>query len=778
MALPESPPVDRPTTRRAPLRARMRPRSIVPGRQRWEIDLLRGRPAAARLTETTLLEAPGIEEVHASPVTGRVLLRHDRTVSPRAATRLLRQAVSRTLAALLTTTPRKDRPETPPSAAVPRQDAESTGRRLPSILLAGGAVAAAVVGGPFLLTLLSRPLLMLGVTTAATAGVVRGAWRRSNRAKQSSDEATARRHPLRRIIGPHKRKFALAAVLSGLSQLGEMALFALSPSIVLLVAKGGSSTLARYGVAGVGSQLGLLVGAAGTACLAMAAFGYGATVAWRQLAQTIEDDWRTRTYEHVQRVAPADLENERISRVNTVLSEDISQISTFVASNMNDVVQMVTSLGLLIPAFLLLAPQIAWVAFAPVPLVAWLSFRFHERAVASHAASDERRSRLNGRITENLHAHTTIKSAVTEQHEIVRITELNRECSEANRVSDRSAAVPPQILRLAGGSALVGTVLLGGTAVLRGTLSTAAFGPLIEMPGIAMLKLSRLGSTTDQYQRTVTALDRVERLHRLPLEPVSGGRPLPGRQVKGEIELRNVTFAYPGRPPALSDTSLAIPPGRTTGIVGTSGAGKTTVAKLLMRFHHPDQGRVLLDGADVRTLALPDLRRAIGYVTQEPFLFDATIAENIRYGTFDATDEQLVTAARTAGADAFIDSLPDGYQTRVGERGAALSGGQKQRIALARTILRDPPVIILDEATSAVDNETEAIIQQALQVFGTDRTMVVIAHRLSTVQKADQIYVMGPGGLVAEQGTHEELVNRGGTYTTLWQLQAGRPALA
>ncbi|MGW0822973.1 ABC transporter ATP-binding protein [Streptomyces sp. NPDC002845] len=776
----------------------MRPRSIVHGRQRWEVDHVRGRPALARLTETALLDVSGIEEVHASPVTGRVLLRHDRTISPREVAQLLRRAVDRAWATLRAAAakmlgrgratqpgeadrPRARQPGTRPHGTRRtghRRDRAGAGRRLPKVLAAGGAVAAAVAGGPFLLKLLSRPLLTLGLAAAATAAVVRRAWRTSERAQGPSDEAAPRRHALRRIIGPHKRKFGLAALLSGLSQLGEMALFALSPSIVLLLARGGSATLAGLGVAGVTAQLSLLVGAAGMACLAMAASGYGASVVWRQLAQDIEDDWRTRTYEHVQRVAPADLENERVSRVNTVMSEDISQIGAFVGSSMHDIVQMGTSLALLVPAFLLLAPQIAWIAFAPIPLVAWLSFRFHERAVAGHATSDEQRARLNSRVTENLHAHTTIKSAVSEEHEIARIAELNRKCSEANRATGRSAAIPPQILRLAGGSALVGTVLLGGRAVLRGTLSTAAFGPLIEMPGIAMLRLSRLGSTTDQYQRTVTALDRVERLHALPVEPVAEGRRVPVQQVKGEIELRKVTFAYAGRSPALRDTSLVIAPGRTTGIVGASGAGKTTIAKLLMRFHHPDRGKVLLDGTDVSTLALPDLRRAIGYVTQEPFLFDATIAENIRYGAFHATEDQLVAAARTAGADAFVDTLPDGYATRVGERGAALSGGQKQRIALARTILRDPPVIILDEATSAVDNGTEAIIQQALQVFGTDRTMVVIAHRLSTVQNADQIYVMGPGGLVAEQGTHEELVTRGGTYTTLWELQAGRPALA
>ncbi|MER6346586.1 ATP-binding cassette domain-containing protein [Streptomyces sp. NPDC001595] len=778
----------------------MRPRSVVPGRQRWEVDHVRGRPTLARLTERTLQQTSGIDEARVNPVTGRVLLRHDRTLSPGEAARLLRRTVERAMSALRTAATGGPSHPSPAGAAVaegasapqrgtgPRRDrpghraGSGSGRWLPRALGVGGVVAAAVGGGPLLLRLLARPLVTLGVTAAATAGVVRRAWRRSDQAaRQDADAAdgtSPRRHPLRRILGPHKRKFALAALLSGISQLAEIALFALSPSIVLLVAKGGSATLAGLGLATVTGQLSLLVGAAGAACLAMAAAGYGATVVWRQLAQNVEDDWRTRTYEHIQHVAPADLERERVSRVNTVLSEDIGQIGTFVGSHMNDVVQMITSLGLLVPAFLLLAPQIAWIAFAPIPVVAWLSFRFHERAVASHAASDEHRTRLNSRVTENLHAHATIKSAVTEKHEIARINELNRECSQANRSTGRTAAIPPQVLRLAGGSALVGTVLLGGRAVLKGTLSTAAFGPLIEMPGIAMLKLSRLGSTADQYQRALTALDRVERLHDLPVEPVEEGSPVAADQVKGEIELRRVTFAYPGRAPALRDTSLVIPPGRTTGIVGTSGAGKTTIAKLLMRFHHPERGQVLLDGVDVRTLALPDLRRTIGYVTQEPFLFDATIAENIRYGTFHATDEQLVAAARTAGADAFIDALPDGYATRVGERGAELSGGQKQRIALARTILRDPPVIILDEATSAVDNETEAVIQKALQAFGVDRTMIVIAHRLSTVQGADQIYVMGPGGVVAEQGTHEELVSRGGTYTTLWELQAGRPALA
>ncbi|MFJ9855851.1 ABC transporter ATP-binding protein [Streptomyces sp. NPDC101150] len=286
---------------------------------------------------------------------------------------------------------------------------------------------------------------------------------------------------------------------------------------------------------------------------------------------------------------------------------------------------------------------------------------------------------------------------------------------------------------------------------------------------------------TDRYQSALSAFGRVEPLHTLPTEPrpprgsTTDAPPHGGQrpQTAGSITLERLTFAYPGRPPVLRNVSLNFPAARVTAIVGPTGAGKTTITKLLMQFHEPDQGRILLDGTDVRELPLHDLRRTIGYVSQEPHLFDATIADNIRYGAFETTHEQLVAAARTAGADAFIGRLPDGYATLVGERGAALSGGQ--RIALARTILRDPPVVLLDEATSAVDNETEAVIHDALTTFGQDRTMIVIAHRLSTVRSAHRIHVLDHTGRITEQGTHQQLVRRNGLYATLWRLQSGRP---
>lgn len=662
----------------------------------------------------------------------------------------------------------------PPTADQPEQG--TPGRRVPALLVAGGAALVVGLGGaPFCAKLLARPLVSLGLTTVTTAAVVKRAWRRSGRGQSPGENGNA--HPLRRIIARHRPQLVKATVLSTLAQLGETVVLSLASTIVLTLARSEGSILARLALTGATGQLTTLVVAAVLVSAVRLAVEYAAGTAWHSLGQAVEEDWRTRTYAQVQRVAPATLEDERTNKVTSVLTEDIGQLGTFVGSTLHDAVQLATSFAVLIPAYLLYAPQIAWVAFAPIPLVTWLSFRFHERAMADHAVSGAHKALLTGRIADNLQAHTTVKASRTEEYEVAGIAALSKNYREAQSRTGRSAAAQAQIVRVGGISGMAATLFLGGRAVLRGQLPVKVFGPLIDMPAHALWRLTRLGSITDQYQRTLAALDRVQHLHDLPVESDAGTHSVAVDQVKGAIEVHDVTFAYPGRPPILRDTSLYIAPGQVTGIVGTSGAGKTTIAKLLMRFRQADSGQVLIDGVDVSALSLPDLRRAIGYVSQEPFLFDATIAENIRYGTFDATDEELVAAARTAGADAFVNALPEGYGTLVGERGAALSGGQKQRIALARTILRDPPVVILDEATSAVDNETEAAIQGALQRFSVNRTMVVIAHRLSTVRSADQIYVLGAGGVVVEQGKHDDLVSRGGTYTTLWSLQAGHREL-
>jgi ATP-binding cassette subfamily B protein len=284
--------------------------------------------------------------------------------------------------------------------------------------------------------------------------------------------------------------------------------------------------------------------------------------------------------------------------------------------------------------------------------------------------------------------------------------------------------------------------------------------------------LTRLGETLDQYQRAMASTTRVMNLLDTPIEIHSGDTPLPVEQVRGEVVLKEVTFAYHDRAPVIQNLSLHIGAGKTIAIVGSTGSGKSTLVKLLLRLYEVQGGTITLDGIDLQQLRLRDLRRAIGLVSQDVFLFHGTVRENIAYGTFDATHASVMAAAEIAEAHEFISRLPQGYDTIVGERGQKLSGGQQQRIAIARAILKNPPILILDEATSAVDNETEAAIQRSLEKITRNRTTIAIAHRLSTVRNADCIYVMEHGKLV-EQGRHEQLLEQEGIYASLWRVQSG-----
>ncbi|MFD4393366.1 ATP-binding cassette domain-containing protein [Kitasatospora sp. NPDC058478] len=745
------------------------PRSVIPGRQRWDVRLVLGRPRTAEVLAAALRRTPGITEAQANPVTGGVLVRHDSRVSATDVGRILRRAVAQVAARPVATgRPAPTRPAAEPASSPGR------GPALRPVLAVGAGAAAgiALIRG----SALSRQLVALGGVTVATVAVVRRAWRRAVERTRELSGAGTGLHPLREIVGPHRRRLYRASALSVACQVSEMALGTFLGWTALVLIKGEAAPLVRFGLTTATAQLWGLAGLVTIACAAVAGLSYASNLQWRGLGQDIEHDWRSRTYAHVQHLELGHLEGERTSRIAGVLTDDVRQLGNFFASSANDVLQLGTSLALLVPAFLLLAPQIAWIAFLPIPVIAWLSLRYQDKAAADYALSGERRARLHSQLVNTLEAGATVKSFCTEDYEAERIDRLSEEAQESNQQTDRGTIRHAEVVRVCTTSSMAGTLLIGGRSVLNGTLRFEVFSPLIGLPQMVMLRMNRLGGIVDQYQRTLAAYDRVHRLRALPVETEGTGGPLDVETVKGEIVLDDVTFAYPGRPPVLEDLSLTIPAGQVTALVGATGSGKTTIAKLLMRFQDADSGGVLLDGRDVRDLRRRDLRHAIGFVAQDPFLFDGTIADNIRYGSFGAPDEAVVEAATMAEAHTFIATLPDGYDTVIGERGAALSGGQRQRIALARAILKAAPVVILDEATSAVDNETEAAIQRTLRAFAADRTMVIIAHRLSTVRHADRIYVMDKGGVVAEQGTHDGLLARHGLYASLWQLQAGELA--
>ncbi|MYY04439.1 ATP-binding cassette domain-containing protein [Streptomyces sp. SID4913] len=739
------------------------PRSVTPGRQRWDVRLVVGRPRTAELLASALRHIPGITEAQASSVTGGVLVRHDARLRATDIGRIIRRAVAR-VAEETASTGRTARPAPP----------ADRGLAVRPVLAVGGGVAAgtALLKGPAL----SRQLVAAGGVAVATAVVLRKAWRRTADAAQAAAGPGSERHPLLEIAGPHRRRLYRAAALSVACQAAEMALGTFLGWTGLVLIKGEAAPLALLGLTTASAQLWGLAGLVAAACAAVAGLSYASNLQWRRLGQDIEHDWRGRTYRHVQHLDLGQLEGERTSRVAGTLTNDVGQLGAFFAGPANDVLQLGTSLALLVPAFLLLAPQIAWIAFLPIPVIAWLSLRHQDKAAADYAATGEHRARLGSQVINSLEAGATVKSFCTEGYEAERVDELSEAVQESSRQTDRSTIHHAETIRACTTASMAGTLLIGGRSVLNGTLRFEVFSPLIGLPQMLLMRMSRLGGIADQYQRTLASYDRIQRLRELPVEADGGDGTLDPAEVRGEIVLDGVTFAYPGRPATLENLSLTIPAGRVTALVGATGSGKTTIARLLMRFQDAESGRVLLDGQDVRDLRRHDLRHAIGFVAQDPFLFDGSVADNIRYGSFDASDEAVVQASAMAEAHPFIAALPDGYDTLIGERGAALSGGQRQRIALARAILKDSPVVILDEATSAVDNETEAAIQRTLQSFAADRTMVVIAHRLSTVRHADRIYVMDKGGVVAEQGTHDELLAQHGLYASLWQLQAGELA--
>ncbi len=421
---------------------------------------------------------------------------------------------------------------------------------------------------------------------------------------------------------------------------------------------------------------------------------------------------------------------------------------------------------------MLLAPGIAWFAMVPIPLILWGTFLFQSRLAPRYDAVRDQAGAISDRLANNLSGMATIKSFTAEGYERDHVHHDSHAYCQSNQQAIALSVAFQPVLRFCILLGFVLTLYLGGREVLQGQLSVGTYGFMVFIVQDLLWPFTVLSEIVDEYQRAMASVRRVMGLLDTPVAILPGQQPLPLGKVQGEMQFEAITFAYNGRQPVLKQLSLHVPAGATIGIVGATGSGKSTLVKLLLRFYDVQSGRILIDGQDIRDLNALDLRRCIGWVSQDVFLFHGTVAENIGYGSFDASREQIIQAAKQAEAHDFIQELPQGYDTVVGERGQKLSGGQRQRLAIARAILKDPPILVLDEATSAVDNETEAAIQRSLAVITQGRTTIAIAHRLSTIRQADCIYVMDRGQIV-EQGTHDELLAMGGIYAGLWRVQSG-----
>ena len=581
--------------------------------------------------------------------------------------------------------------------------------------------------------------------------------------------------PLRRLWNyatGYRRRIVLASIWSFLNKAVDLAPPFLIGMAVDVVANGSDSLLGGLGVEDPKAQIVVIAGLTFVIWVLESLFEYLYGVEWRNLAQAMQHDLRIDTYSHIQELDVSYFEDRASGDLMAVLNDDVNQLERFLDIGANEVIQLATTVVLIGASFFIIAPSIAWLAFLPIPVILWGSLKFQRTIEPRYALVREEAAGINSQLANNIGGIATIKAFTAEEREVERVREASNDYQEANRAAIRLSSAFTPLIRIAILVGFTATLVWGGFQAIDGTLNIGLYSVMVFLTQRLLWPLTRLGQTVDLYQRAMASTNRILDVLDTDRTILDGDTPLDGPAVEGRIVFSDVDFGYEAGYPVLSNANLVIEPSDTTAFVGATGSGKTTLVKLLLRFYDVDSGSITLDGVDIRDVDQRDLRRAMALVSQDVFLFHGTVAENIAYGRPDATREQIARAAGMAEAHDFIQELPQGYETIVGERGQKLSGGQRQRLSLARALLTDAPVLILDEATSAVDNETEAAIQRSLARVAHDRTMVVIAHRLSTIRNADRIYVVD-GGRVAEYGTHEQLLTHAGIYRTLWDVQTG-----
>jgi ATP-binding cassette subfamily B protein len=531
-------------------------------------------------------------------------------------------------------------------------------------------------------------------------------------------------------------------------------------------------------------QFWLTVGTIAIAFFGGAAFHYGRNWGWNSFAQNIQHSIRTDTYDKMQRLNMDFFAGKQTGEMMSILSNDVNRLERFLNDGMNSLLRLAAMVIGIAAIMLVLNWQLALVALTPIPLIVVFTYRFIKAIQPKYADVRSSVGKVNSRLENNLGGIQVIKSTNTEDYESDRVDDASLDYFDANwgAIGVRIKFFPA--LRVISGIGFVLTFLVGGLWVftgagpgpLRGTLGTGAFVTFVLYTQRFIWPMAQFGQIINMYQRARASSERIFGLMDEPNRLAENDAATDLIVSEGRVEYDDVTFGYDtergSSEPTIEDISFTVPGGETLALVGPTGAGKSTVLKLLLRMYDVDDGTIEIDGQDLRDVTLRGLRRSIGYVGQDTFLFYGTVKENIAYGTFDATDAEIEDAARAAEAHGFVSNLPDGYDTMVGERGVKLSGGQRQRIAIARAVLQDPEILVLDEATSDVDTETEMLIQRSIDRLTEDRTTFAIAHRLSTIKDADTIVVL-EDGRVAERGTHEDLLGAEGLYANLWAVQAG-----
>ena len=552
-------------------------------------------------------------------------------------------------------------------------------------------------------------------------------------------------------------------------------LFDLAPPVLIgiaidIVVEGADSFLGTLGIQDRRQQLIVLAFLTFVIWALESTFDYFAAVTWRNISQDVEHSLRTDTFDNVLGLDLQYFENKSSGRLMAVLNDDVNQLEKFLDTGANKLLQTMTTVIVIGGTFLYISPLIAIFAFIPIPVIIFGSFKFTKTIATRYTRIRNGIETLNANLSNSLSGILTVKSFNREKREFERILTSSDEVKSANYHAIKLSAAFIPIIRIAILFGFTATLLIGGFMALDGEINVAMYSVLLFITQRLLWPLTELGDTFDTYQRAMASFKRINALKNTQPEIKDGTVESMG--INNSIVLEKVNFSYVENFPVLNNVSLEIEKGSTTAIVGSTGSGKSTLIKLLLRLYDVESGKIIFDEENIQDLNIHSLRKNIGLVSQDIFLFEGTVFENIAYGNLDATENEIWNAAKLSESDEFINLLPNKKDTIVGERGQKLSGGQRQRISIARAILKNPEILILDEATSAVDNETEAAIQRSLDTLKEGRTVIAIAHRLSTIRNADVIYVLEKGEIV-ESGSHDELVKLKKVYANLWDVQTG-----
>lgn len=571
-----------------------------------------------------------------------------------------------------------------------------------------------------------------------------------------------------RFARPHARR-----ILLGLAANAGARFFDLLPMIVVGRVVDTVSVALRDGQALAGTDFlwaGLLV--LGTFA-GLAVFQSVSDYTLDSAAQMIRHDLRVELYTHVQRLDVSYFESRQTGDIMAVLAGDVDNLERFFSDTSTSIVRLFITFTGIYGILFWLDWHLALLLLAPMPIAVWAVRFFATRVSPQYRTARKAVGEINSILENNLQGMHVIQAYSAQDHQTGRIRERSEEYRDA---AVRAALERSRFVPLLYGVAGMGYALLIG---MGGWMTFSGIGPSVGDFTTFVLLAMRLilplfvfGMLINQIQQSEASAQRITEIFDTAptVRDEASAAPLQGALER--VEVRNMCFAYPGRDKVLCGIDLTLERGRVLGVVGPTGAGKSSLAKLMLRYYDPMGGEILVNGRPLASVPLDSWRGRIGYVSQEAYLFHGTVGENIRLGSPSAVDDDVRRAARLAGAAEFIDALPDGYDTLVGDRGMKLSGGQRQRISLARAILRDPEFLILDEATASVDTRTEEIIQNNLKELRGDRITLAIAHRLSTVRQCDEIVVI-VDGVIVERGTHAELVGAGGVYAGLWQVQSG-----